>query len=107
MKKTVHHIALTCILVSIGLTVSAQQIRYPVESTQPFNHNTINNKASIEEVFRNNQDFVKFNDNDVLMIKGNETHQLPENSQVVYSEESQGVEKKTILNMNTLTWAYQ
>ena len=93
MKKVVHHIALTCILMSIGFTVSAQQIRYPVESTQPFNLNTINNRASVEEVFRSNQDFVKFNDNDVLMIKGNETHQLPENSQVVYSEESQGVDK--------------
>ena len=87
MRKTLHIIALICILMSLCLTVSAQQLRYPVESTQTFfNHNTIN-KASVEDVFRINTDVVKFDDNDVLMIKGKEMHQSLENGKVVYSED--------------------
>lgn len=88
MRKSVHLLALTSIMMSFCVTISAQQPQSSADALPPgFNRAYFDETASAEEVIRRNPDAMKFNENGVLMINGKEVHQMVVNGKVVYSQD--------------------
>ena len=88
MRKSVHLLALTSMMMSFCVTISAQQPQSSADALPPgFNRAYFDETASAEEVIRRNPDAMKFNENGVLMINGREVHQMVVNGKVVYSQD--------------------
>ena len=88
MRKSVHLLALTSMMMSFCVTLSAQQPPSSADALPPgFNRAYFDETASAEEVIRRNPDAMKFNENGVLMINGKEVHQMVVNGKVVYSQD--------------------
>lgn len=88
MRKSVHLLALTSMMMSFCVTISAQQPQSSADALPPgFNRAYFDETASAEEVIRRNPDAMKFNENGVLMINGKELHQMVVNGKVVYSQD--------------------
>lgn len=88
MRKSVHLLALTSMMMSFCVTISAQQPQSSADALPPgFNRAYFDETASAEEVIRRNPDAMKFNENGVLMINGKEVHQMVVNGKVVYSQD--------------------
>lgn len=88
MRKSVHLLALTSMMMSFCVTISAQQPQSSADALPPgFNRAYFDETASAEEVIRRNPDAMKFNENGVLMINGMEVHQMVVNGKVVYSQD--------------------
>ena len=88
MRKSVHLLALTSMMMSFCVTISAQQPQSSADALLPgFNRAYFDETASAEEVIRRNPDAMKFNENGVLMINGKEVHQMVVNGKVVYSQD--------------------
>ena len=88
MRKSVHLLALTSMMMSFCITISAQQPQSSADALPPgFNRAYFDETASADEVIRRNPDAMKFNDNGVLMINGREVHQMVVNGKVVYSDD--------------------
>ena len=88
MRKTVLLLALTSMLMSLCVSMGAQQPQGSADAIPPgFNRAYFDETASAEEVIRRNPDAIKFNDNGVLMLHGREVHQMVVNGKVVYSDE--------------------
>ena len=88
MRKKVLLLALTSMMMSFCVTISAQQPQSSANALPPgFNSAYFDETASAEEVIRRNPDVMKFNENGVLMINGKEVPKLVVNGKVVYSEE--------------------
>jgi hypothetical protein len=88
MRKSVHLLALTSLMMSFCVTISAQQPQSSADALPlGFNRAYFDDTASAEEVIRRNPDAMKFNENGVLMINGREVHQMVVNGKVVYSQD--------------------
>lgn len=88
MRKSVHLLALTSMMMSFCVTISAQQPQSSADALPPgFNRAYFDETASAKEVIRRNPDAMKFNENGVLMINGREVHQMVVNGKVVYSQD--------------------
>ena len=88
MRKNVLLFVLTSMMMSICVSISAQQPHSSADAIPPgFNRAYFDETASAEEVIRRNPDAMKFNDNGVLMLHGREVHQMVVNGKVVYSDE--------------------
>lgn len=88
MRKSVHLLALTSMMMSFCVTISAQQPQSSADALPPgFNRAYFDETASAKEVIRRNPDAMKFNENGVLMINGKEVHQMVVNGKVVYSQD--------------------
>ena len=88
MRKNVLSFALTSMLMSLCVSMGAQQPQSSADAIPPgFNRAYFDETASAEEVIRRNPDAIKFNDNGVLMLHGREVHQMVVNGKVVYSDE--------------------
>ncbi len=88
MRKSFRLIALTSMIMSFCVTISAQQPQSSADALPSgFNRAYFDETASAEEVIRRNPDAIKFNDNGVLMLHGREVHQMVVNGKVVYSDE--------------------
>ncbi len=104
MRKSVLIFVMTSLLLSLCNTASAQQPNSPVDSQLPPNISaiTINENASAEDVIRRNPDFMKFNDNGVLIMNGKEVHQIVVNGRVIYNDDDTITDPARLLSEITL-----
>lgn len=104
MRKSFLIFVMTSLLLSHCITASAQQPDSPVDSQLPPNISaiTINENASAEDVIRRNPDFMKFNDNGVLIMNGKEVHQIVVNDRVIYNDDDTITDPARLLSEITL-----
>ena len=88
MRNRILLLALTSMMMSFCVTISAQQPQSFADSIPSgFNSILIDENATAEEIIRRNPDFMRFNENGVLMVRGKEVNKMIVNGKVVYSQD--------------------
>ena len=88
MRNRTLQLALTSMMMSFCVTISAQQPQSFADSIPSgFNSILIDENATAEEIIRRNPDFMRFNENGVLMVRGKEVNKMIVNGKVVYSQD--------------------